>query len=130
MLGFFGKKMTGVGAVETAQVELNEIEAHHQSIFNTRKKNREDKMRKLNLNEHQGSLDMSAYDFIAVTKDDNEDLPEGICRGLLVGVEGTLNLTTPEGRAVNDVPVVRGYNPLFVARVRAGGTADNIFALY
>ena len=87
-------------------------------------------MNKINLNEYQGSVDMSAYDYIAVTKDDNNDLPEGICRGLLVGVEGTLTLITPDGREVVDVPVVKGYNPLFVKRVKTGGTADSIIALY
>jgi len=87
-------------------------------------------MKRINLNEYQGSLDMSAYDYIAVTKNDNSDLPEGVCRGLLVGVGGTLNLVAPDGREVGDVPVVQGYNPLFVKRVKAGGTADNVFALY
>lgn len=87
-------------------------------------------MKRINLNEYQGSVDMSGYDYIAVTKDDNNDLPEGICRALLVGVEGTLTLVTPDGREVSDVPVVQGYNPLFVKRVKTGGTADNIFALY
>ena len=87
-------------------------------------------MKKIDLDQYQGSLDMSAYDYIVVVKDDSSDLPEGVCRALLVGVAGTLNLVTPDGRVVDDVPVTKGYNPLFVARVRLGGTADNVFALY
>jgi len=87
-------------------------------------------MKRIKLVEYQGSLDMSAYDYITVTKDDNSDLPEGICRALLVGVAGTLTLVTPDGREVVDVPVAQGYNPLFVRRVKLGGTATNIVALY
>lgn len=59
-----------------------------------------------------------------------EDLPDGVCRGLLVGSAGTCNLTEPDGTDRDDVPLIAGYNPLAALKVRAGGTADDIWALY
>lgn len=64
-----------------------------------------------------------------VTKADS-DLPDGICRGLLVGTSGTLNIKDADGNTVTSVPVTLGYNPLSLQQVRTGGTADDIFALY
>jgi hypothetical protein len=60
-------------------------------------------MQRIKLNEYQGSVEMSAYDYVTVVKDDANDLPDGVCRGLLVGVEGTLTLVAPDGREVVDV---------------------------
>ncbi|MBN9079666.1 MAG: hypothetical protein BGN87_18445 [Rhizobiales bacterium 65-79] len=64
-----------------------------------------------------------------VTKAD-ADLPDGVCRALLVGTDGTANLMQPDGTIRTDVPLQAGYNPLFVLQVRTGGTADDIWALY
>lgn len=64
-----------------------------------------------------------------VTKAD-EDIPRGICRGLLVGTGGTANLMDGEGNVHANVPLQQGYNPIQVAQVRTGGTASDIWALY
>ena len=57
-------------------------------------------------------------------------LPSGTCRALLVGGAGTANLTDAYGNDVDAVPLVVGYNPLSVSKVRTGGTATGIYALY
>lgn len=72
----------------------------------------------------------AARNYVLVTKDDNNDLPDGPCRGLLVGTAGSANLTDIDGVDCDAVPLQAGYNPLVVARVRLGGDADNIWALY
>ncbi len=74
--------------------------------------------------------DASAGVWVLVTKNDNADLPDGICRGLLVGTAGTANLHDMRGNLRSNVPLQQGYNPLRVRRVRTSGTADNIWALY
>jgi hypothetical protein len=71
----------------------------------------------------------SAVSYVPVVKAD-ADLPDGPCRGLLVGTAGTANLTELDGTERDDVPLQAGYNPLVVAQVRLGGTADDIWALY
>jgi hypothetical protein len=48
----------------------------------------------------------------------------------LVGTAGTANLTEDDGTERNGVPLIAGYNFLVVKKVRTGGTADNIWALY
>lgn len=72
----------------------------------------------------------SAEQYRLVTKDDDDDLPDGIADGLLVGTAGTANLMEPGGDTQTDVPLVAGYNPIKVKRVLTGGTADDIWALY
>ena len=54
----------------------------------------------------------------------------GTCRGLLVGTAGTCNLTDGSGTQRTNVPLQQGYNPLIVQSIEAGGTADDIWALY
>lgn len=71
----------------------------------------------------------SARNFPLVVKADS-DLPDGPCRGLLVGTAGTANLMDIDGNIEALVPLVAGYNMLVVKQVRLGGTADNIRALY
>lgn len=73
--------------------------------------------------------DRPADDYIPVTPAAT-DLPDGPCRGLLVGTAGTANLTTLDGTNRDNVPLQAGYNPLVVRKVRTGGTAAGIFALY
>ena len=51
------------------------------------------------------------------------------CRGILCGTAGTANITVG-GQALANVPMQQGYNPLRVQSVQAGGTADNMWALY
>jgi hypothetical protein len=74
--------------------------------------------------------DASAGVWVLVTKNDSADLPDGVCRGLLVGTAGTANLHDMRGNLRENVPLQQGYNPLRVRRVRTSGTADNIWALY
>lgn len=81
---------------------------------------------------NDGAMDYkidSASDYIPVAKADAA-LPDGPCRGLLVGVAGTANLTTVSGTSRDNVPLQAGINPLVCSKVRLGGTADEIFALY
>lgn len=68
--------------------------------------------------------------YVPVTKSDAADLPDGVCRALLVGTEGTANLHQPDGTVRENVPLQQGYNPLGARRVKLGGTADDIWALY
>jgi hypothetical protein len=64
-----------------------------------------------------------------VTKAD-ADLPDGICRALVCGTPGTVNLMEPDGNIRTNYPLQVGYNPLIVRQVRTGGTASDIWALY
>jgi hypothetical protein len=75
-------------------------------------------------------LKIDAARYYPVVVKANADLPDGVCRCLLVGTAGTANLTQEDGTEVDGVPLVAGYNFLVVRQVRLGGTAANIFALY
>lgn len=59
-----------------------------------------------------------------------EDLPNGTCRALWVGTEGTANLVDADGNICSDFPLVTGLNPISVRRVATGGSADDIWAIY
>jgi hypothetical protein len=65
-----------------------------------------------------------------VTKSDTIDLADGACRALLVGTAGSATLIDADGNTSANVPLQQGYNPISVTRVKTGGTADNIWALY
>lgn len=67
--------------------------------------------------------------FVPVTPA-STDLPNGVCRGLLVGTAGTANLVEFDGTARTGVPLIAGFNPISVLQVNTGGTAATIFALY
>jgi hypothetical protein len=73
---------------------------------------------------------MSASVYVPVTKDDDADLPGGVCRELWVGTAGTATLVQPDCTERADVPLLQGRNPFMVKRVKEGGTADDIWALY
>lgn len=79
---------------------------------------------------HRVALDSPAFEVAKVTKDDGSDLPDGACRALLVGTAGTANIVDAAGNDLANVPLQAGYNPIRVARVKLGGTADDIWALY
>jgi hypothetical protein len=66
----------------------------------------------------------------SVTKSDSADLPGGIPRSLNIGTAGTLNFIDSSGYEVTNFPAQVGYNPISPKRIKAGGTADNIWALY
>lgn len=68
---------------------------------------------------------------IAVTPDDQNDLPEGVARSLFVGTAGALELTDGEGNRVRLVSGPSQYHPVRARRVLAtGSTAGDILALY
>jgi hypothetical protein len=66
---------------------------------------------------------------VSVTKADS-DLVGGVTRGLWVGTAGTANLVDESGVTLSNFPLVVGLNPVRVAQVKTGGTADDIWALY
>ncbi|HJS46263.1 MAG TPA: hypothetical protein VJ753_07675 [Rhizomicrobium sp.] len=74
--------------------------------------------------------DSSAKALAPVTPDDDNNLPGGIARGLLVGTAGTANIIDGSGNNLTGVPLQQGYNPIQVRRVLTGGTADDIWALF
>ena len=69
-----------------------------------------------------------------VSGSDTVDLPDGPCRGLLVGTAGNARIIDASGfdvTASNLVPLQAGYNPIQVLRIYSTGlTASNIWALY
>lgn len=67
--------------------------------------------------------------FVPVTKA-YAVLPDGTCRALLVGTEGTANLVDLTGATRTNVPLQQGYNPISCRQVNTGGTASDIWALY
>lgn len=77
-------------------------------------------------------IDAPSGDFVAVTPDDNNDLPGGPCRAIYVGTAGNLTVIGAlNGSSVtfNNLPV--GIHWLRVRRVLATGTAaGGIVALY
>lgn len=71
----------------------------------------------------------AATQYVPVTKAD-ADLPNGACRGILVGTAGTANLMQVDGTIRTNVPLQAGFNPLEALQIRTGGTAADMFALY
>lgn len=65
-----------------------------------------------------------------VTKDDLNDLADGTCRALLVGSGGSANLVDAGGNDLVAVPLQTGFNPVRISRVKTGGTASDIWAIY
>jgi len=79
---------------------------------------------------HNAGLSGPAQKLVKITKSDDTDLADGVCRALLVGTAGTATLLDATGAERADVPLQAGYNPIGVQRVKTGGTADDIWALY
>lgn len=75
-------------------------------------------------------MDAPASKIAPVTKADSTDLPDGACRALLVGTAGTANILELDGTERTAVPLQQGYNPIRIRRVKTGGTAADIWALY
>ena len=65
-----------------------------------------------------------------IVKSDTIDLPNGVCRAVLVGTPGSANLMDASGNVLTGLPLQQGYNPIGVLRIMTGGTADNMWALY
>lgn len=77
-----------------------------------------------------GGSTSPAYDAVAVTPDDEEDLPDGPCQALLLEAAGEVKVTTAGGTEIT-LPLVAGYNPVQVSRVWATPTPPgDVFALY
>lgn len=72
----------------------------------------------------------SAFAVVPVTPSDTADLPDGMCRGLLIGTGGTLNVIDAGGTLRTGVPFQAGDTWIAVRRVLTGGTAANVWALY
>lgn len=66
---------------------------------------------------------------VPVTKAD-APLPDGTCRGLVVGAAGTINFRDGSGAIRTNFPVFQGTNPVVCQEVREGGTASDIWAGY
>ena len=79
---------------------------------------------------HNGGLNGPASRLVPITPDDSNDLPEGACRALLVGTAGTADLIDASGVERTGVPLQQGYNPIGVLRVKTGGSASSLWALY
>lgn len=79
---------------------------------------------------HNGGLNSPASRIEPVTPDDDNDLAGGVCRALLVGTSGTANLIDASGSERTGVPLQQGFNPIGTRRIKTGGTATNIWALY
>lgn len=71
----------------------------------------------------------SARGLWPVTKADSP-LPNGVCRALLVGAAGTLNIIDADGGTRTSVPIQQGWNPIQCRQVSLGGTASDIWAAY
>lgn len=82
----------------------------------------------------QGDLASPGSTLRFVTASDSTDLPNGICRALLVGVAGDARVIDADGNdsgAVNLVPLAAGILPIGFKRIYATGlTASRIFAIY
>ena len=66
-----------------------------------------------------------------VTPNDAADLPDGLCRGLFVGVAGAVAVLDRFGTRVELISLGGQYHPVRVRRVLAAGTdAGGIVALY
>ena len=79
----------------------------------------------------QPRLDSPAGIIVPVTANDGTDLPNGVCRGLLVGSSGAATVIDASGVQRTAVPLQVGYNPVRVGRIFATGVAaSDIWALY
>ena len=72
-----------------------------------------------------------AVKFVAANVHDTTLLTNGPCRGLWVGVAGSADMTQLDGTEVASVPLLAGYNPFVVKRIKATNlTASAIWAIY
>jgi hypothetical protein len=94
----------------------------------------DERFRKIMANDTNGrALDPTepARKLIAVTPNDETDLPSGVARSIFVGTAGVVELADGEGNRVRLVSGPSQYHPVRVRRILAtGSTAGNILALY
>lgn len=58
------------------------------------------------------------------------DLPEGVARGLWIGIEGSITVMFQDGTIGTDMPTQAGLFPFYVKQVMTGTVADDIWAVY
>ncbi len=59
------------------------------------------------------------------------DLVDGPCRAILATGGGTVNVTRVDGTDIAAIPIAAGVPlPIVATKIRAGGTATGLFALY
>jgi hypothetical protein len=83
-----------------------------------------------NFETYATGLSSPAHSLVKVTKSDTLDIASSACRALLVGTPGSATLVDASGMEQIGVPLQQGFNPIMARRVKTGGTADNIWALY
>jgi len=66
----------------------------------------------------------------AITKDDNNDLPGGRCLAIKCDSAGTVNFVDATDTLVSPYTLEVGYHNISVKRVKLGGTATGLWALY
>ena len=79
---------------------------------------------------YSSGLNSPARSLVKIAKSDTVDVGPSACRALLVGTAGTANLIDASGADLANVPLQQGFNPIMVRRIKTGGTADNVWALY
>ncbi len=79
-----------------------------------------------NLREGPSGAIVSAEDVVPLVK--GGAIPNGV-RALLVGVAGTLNITTVKGAKRDAVPFQVGVTPIQIIELRTGGSALDVWAL-
>ena len=79
-------------------------------------------------NSHASKI-IPGSDVIKITKSANEFVG-GPCRALWIGTAGTINITPLSGTDRDDFPAQVGLLPVQCIKVRLGGDADDIWAIY
>jgi hypothetical protein len=74
-------------------------------------------------------LTQPARGFIAITPDDDTDIPAG-CSGLFLGATGDLVVQDRDGTEVTFSDVPAGFAPISPKRIMEATTASDIVALY
>lgn len=62
----------------------------------------------------------------AVTPSDSTDLPDGMCRCIIVSADCLLNIHDADGVLRSSVQFFKGYNPRLVRRVKTGAGASGV----
>lgn len=82
-------------------------------------------------NTNEGAAD-PADDYVIVTPGAG-DLAGGVCKAILCSTDGVLKLTNARGVERDNIPVVKGYNPLRAKVINtpgAGAVPTVVVALY
>ena len=79
---------------------------------------------------HSGGLSSPASRIVPITPDDDNDLPEGILPRAARRHGGDRNARRCERRRTCRRSASQGFNPIGARRVKTGGSAANLWALY